>query len=396
MRNPMRLSRRICAVLLLASLPLAWAQPVLAKTYTPEQEAHAGKEAADAILAKTPEWTNDQQKARCQAIVDTIAPQTERPDVKYTVRLLDTDEVNAFSVPGGYVFVTRGLLEPSADPKAAGLPVQSDDELAGVLAHEIAHNCHYDGLHSAERSANVLKGGLAAALLTLLVGGGAAGAFEVLNAGLTFGQGILNHYSIEYETAADAAAVDYLTKTSYNPSGLLTFIERLAAQDRAGLQQDLGVFQTHPYSSERVQAIKRAITSHGFEVNRRAVTNWSRAEALDAIVHGKPAAVVMLWDRTIYTYLDTAPTGETPAQRAQVSVERLNEALGKGMAQYDVQVAEENGVPEVTVMGERLLTVLPGDVEGSGTARTVAEAAAGELRAAMFGDVLGRTFKTGG
>jgi predicted Zn-dependent protease len=377
-------------------LPLAWTQPALAKTYTPQQEAKAGEEAAKEIVAKTPEWTNDEQRARCQTIVDAIALHTERPEVKYTVRLLDTDDVNAFSLPGGTVFVTRGLLQPSANPDLSQLVIQSDHELAGVLAHEIAHNCHYDGLRNAERSADLLKGGIAAALLTLLAGGGALGAWEVMNVGLSFGQGILSQYSIEYESGADRDAVGYLAQTTYNPNGLLTFIERLAAQERSRLQQDLGVLQTHPYSPERVQGLRQAMTAHGIEVNRRAVTNWTRAEPLDAIVHGKPAAVVMLWDQTVYTFSATAPTGETPAQRAQAAAQSLNDALSKGMAQNDIRVVENQSDPYVTVMGERLLTVLAGDVESGATARQTADAAASRLRAAMFGDALGRTFRTGG
>jgi len=396
MRRSSTLRRRACSLLLLALLPLAWAQPGPAQTYTPQQEAKAGEEAAKEILAQTPEWTNEEQRARCQAIVDAIALHTERPDVKYAVRLLDMDEVNAFSLPGGTVFVARGLLLPSADPDLAQLAVQSDHELAGVLAHEIAHNCHYHGLRNAERSAQVLKGGVVAALLTLLVGGGTAGAIQVLSAGMNFGRGILNHYSIEYESETDRSAVGYLAQTEYNPTGLLTFIERLAARERSRLQQDLGVLQTHPYSPERVAAIKQAIAAHGIEVNRRAVTNWTRAEPLDAIVHGQPAAVVMLWDQTVYTFHAATPDGETPAQRAQAASQRLNDALSKGMTQSDVRVEEGGGEPFVTAMGERLLTVLPGDVEPGSTAQQTAEAATSRLRAAMWGDALGRTFKTGG
>jgi predicted exporter len=104
----------------------------------------------------------------------------------------------------------------------------------------------------------------------------------------------------------------------------------------------------------------------------------------------------MLWDQTVYTFSATAPTGETPAQRAQAAAQSLNDALSKGMAQNDIRVVENQSDPYVTVMGERLLTVLAGDVESGATARQTADAAASRLRAAMFGDALGRTFRTGG
>jgi len=388
--------RRTFSLALLAALPLASASPALAaKAYTPQQEQSAGEEATKEILAETPEWTNEEQRARCQAILDALVPHSERPDVKYTVRLLDTDDVNAFSLPGGIVFVTRGLVQPTADPDLAQLAIQSDHELAGILAHEMAHNCHYDGLESAERSADVMKGGMAAALLVLLMGGGTSGMFTTLSAGMNIGRGIMSHYSMEYESNADRAAVDYLAKSTYDANGLLTFIERLAARERSRLRQELGVLQTHPYSSERVQAIKRAMAAHGIDLNPRAVTNWSRAEPMDAMVHGKPAAVVMLWDQTICTLFDTAPTGETPAQRAQAAADALNDALSKGAASYDIGVESGEAGPSLTVLGQRVVTVLPGDVEAPATTTEVAEEAAGSLRAAMWGDNLHRTFKTG-
>ncbi|MBM3501151.1 MAG: hypothetical protein FJX74_21065 [Armatimonadetes bacterium] len=396
MGHPAHRRMRACALLLLVALLWLWAHPLLAaKTYSPKQEAKAGEEAAQKILAETPEWTNEEQRARCQAIVDAIVPHTERPEVKYTVRLLDTDEVNAFSLPGGIVFVTRGLLQRAPDPELAQLVSQSDHELAGVLAHEIAHNCHYDGLRAAERSADLLKGGLAAALLTLLIGGGVAGAAHVLTAGMDIGRGVLSHYSVEYEGDADRAAIAYLVQTPYNPNGLLTFIERLAARERSGVQQELGILQTHPYSTERVLAIKRVLGSHGVEVNRRAVTSWSPAEPLDAVVHGRPAAVVILWDIALFTFFETAPTGETPAQRAKAATETLNATLSRGLAQYDVRVEASAEGPQLTVMGEQMLTVLPGDVEAPATPEQAAEEAARNLRAALFGDVLDRTFRTG-
>jgi Zn-dependent protease with chaperone function len=387
---------RACSLVVVTALLWLWAYPALAgKTYSPKQEANAGAEAAQEILAQTPEWVNEEQRARCQAIVDAIVPYSARTDVKYTVRLLDTDEVNAFSLPGGTIFVTRGLLLPSADPDLTQLVAQSDHELAGILGHEMAHNCHFDGLRAAERSAGLTKAGVAAALLTLLIGGGVAGAAGVLSAGMNFGRGIMSHYSVEYESEADEAAIGYLVKTPYNPNGLLTFIERLAARERSGVQQELGILQTHPYSSERVTAIKRLLTSNGVEINRRAVTNWSPAEPLDALVHGRPAAVVILWDLTIYTFFDTGTEGETPADRAKKATEVLNRALSQGMAQFDVRVEPSEGGPQVTVMGEPMLTVLPGDVEAPGTPDQAAAEAARQLRAAMFGDVIGRTFKTG-
>jgi len=381
----MRVVLPAVAALAVLAAPWAWAE----KTWSPEEEQRAGEAAVKAILADTPEWTNDEQAARLKAIVEAIVPHTQRPDVAYTVRLLDTDKANAFSVPGGTVFATRGLLLPSDDPRSSYLAVQSDDELAGILAHEMAHNSHYHGLKQADRNDKVIKAGLIASLLSLLLGGGAGTAFQVFGVGLQVGQGILSHYSLEYETEADRSAVSYLAQTNYHPAGLLTFMERMDAEERSRRHVELGIYQTHPYPVERVQAIRRAIRSHGLEINRRAVTAWQRAEVLDAIVHGQPAVVVMLWDRAIYTFRCNSDSGETPTQRAQATTAALNEALAKGMAEFDIQVEEGETGPQVSVMGSPLLRVLAGDLDDPGLTREqAAQNVVRALRAALFGDAL--------
>jgi predicted Zn-dependent protease len=380
----------------MAGLAASWVGPAWAeKTWSEKEETRTGEAAVKAILSETPEWANEEQAARVKRIVDIIAPLTERPEVSYTVHLLDTDDANAFAVPGGTIFVTRGLLAPSDDPRSSYLVVQSDDELAGILAHEIAHNCHYHGLKQADRNDKVLQGGLLASLIAVLLGGGVGGAAQVLGVGLIHvRQGILSHYSIEYETEADRSAVDYLARTDYHPAGLLTFMERIAAESRSRRHIELGIYQSHPYPVERVQAIRRAIREHGLEINRRAVTNWQQAEALDAVVHGETAIVVMLWDRTIYTFRATSAEGETPAVRAEAAVGALNEALAKGMAEFDIATESGPEGPRVTVMGSRLLTVLPGDVDDPGQSPgEVAQETVRELRAALFGDALDRQIR---
>ncbi len=377
-----------------------------AKTWSPDHERRVSEEGAKEILAEAPEWADEAQKARCQKLLDEIAVHCPRPDVQhdigaatvpegeeqpavsgYRLHLLDREDANAFALPGGIIFVTRGLLVPPS-PDKAFLSVQSDDELASILAHEIAHVCHYHGLRQSDRAKGLFRGGLIASLATLLLGGGIGTAFQILGVSQQVATGVMNHYGIDYETEADESAVEYIVKAGYNPTGLLTFIERLAAEERSRAPVELGIYQTHPYPVERVQAIRRFIRDHGIEVNRRAVTSWSKPEAMDAIVHGEPAAVLLLWDRTIYTFFATAPTGETAAQRAAAAVTRVDTALAGGMEEYDIAIEDAGGLAHVTARGERLFTIYPDEVEAGQTVTDAAEASVHELRAAFFGSTI--------
>lgn len=94
------------------------------------REIELGEEAANDISKAVVLVDDPEAVAKIQTMLDEIAAVTSRPDVEYRAHIVDSPLVNAFVVPGGWVYVTKGLLDD----------VESDDELAGVLCHEIAHN----------------------------------------------------------------------------------------------------------------------------------------------------------------------------------------------------------------------------------------------------------------
>jgi predicted Zn-dependent protease len=128
------------AVVLLSGVVLAAAAaPTTAgpkPRYDPKEERKLGEGVCAEVDKEYKRWDDKEALKRVQAVVEAITPNTQRPDIKYDIRLIDVAEINAFSIPGGFIYVTKGLMGA----------IQSDDELAGVLAHEMAHNCHYDAL----------------------------------------------------------------------------------------------------------------------------------------------------------------------------------------------------------------------------------------------------------
>jgi len=349
--------RRITIPMLLAGLVLASAcLPVWGKTWDPKKERELGQQVTVEVEKHYKRLDDPEALKRLQAIVSALVPHTQRPDVEYDIRLLDTPEVNAFSIPGGFIYVTKGLLEA----------VQSDDELAGVLAHEIAHNCHYHALVQAERSRKLFMGALGAALVAIILGARSEVVATTAQAGLYVRQGVLSRYSIDMEAEADRDATRYLLASNYNPVGILTFMERLARDERRAMPPDAGVFQDHPLGYERVAMLINELTAAGVVINRRATINWRKPEIKEVEVSGREekAPAVVWWDRTIFVFVGA----DLEAQKARAAEfsERLTAALAKGASRPNFTIDQVEGGVALLAYGEPLLVVTAEDAAAHG------------------------------
>ena len=181
-----------------------------------------------------------------------LAAVTETPGARFSFHVLDSPIVNAFALPGGYVYVSRGLVALASD----------EAELAGVIAHEIGH---VTARHAAERysravAGNVLSTGLGIALETAI---GQRGARTLLGnaAGL-----YLRGYSRDQEFQADRLSIRYLTLAGYDPKAVGRFLTKLRAHSRlqariAGRPEDkvdqTDITATHPRTLDRVRRAER-------------------------------------------------------------------------------------------------------------------------------------------
>lgn len=353
-----------------------------AKQYSPEYEAKVGADAAREIEKEMKLWTGPESEAplkRVDAIVAEIGPHTVRPKVVYSVKLLDTDEANAFSIPGGYVYVTRALLKD----------VQSDDELAGVLAHEMAHNSTYDALRQLDKGQMLTLSTAAAVLVSVLAGARSEVPIAILQAGGLITRGLLSNYSIDIEREADIHAIDYLMQTKYNPVGLLTFMERLAAQERSQVQIDPGILATHPASVDRCVYMTDILQQKGVFINRRAVSKWD-PPVLDT---ANGVETLKLWGTDLFSF-NKAPEGQDVVARGAAMLGALTAALADGAQEYEFKLEQSGEDWQVVWWQQPILTVYPDDAQLSGKSpKDAAQSALDGLRAALRKDFIASLYK---
>ncbi|HVF46432.1 MAG TPA: M48 family metallopeptidase [Pyrinomonadaceae bacterium] len=156
--------------------------------------------------------------------------------VPFTIKVIDADEVNAFALPGGFFYVNRGLI----------LAADNEAELAGVMAHEIAHVAARHAMENQGKGAFIQYGMLAG----MIFGGGLAGSILQNTAGLTQALAFFK-FSRGAEGEADRLGVQYLYAAGYDPTGMSTMFEKLASQNKKKPGTLSKLFSSHPQSLDR-------------------------------------------------------------------------------------------------------------------------------------------------
>lgn len=255
------LGRRLRFLVLLALGLIVLLAPVMAggasldewAVLPEDQEIALGREMAQQVQAKLPMLYDAAIVSYVNRLGQRLARESARPKLAYTFRVLDVTEVNAFTLPGGYIFVERGLLDV----------VSTEMELAAVLAHEVGHAA---ARHAAKQAGRlrILEAG--AGLLSEALGGRqdqgeGQGQGQGRQPSLTqvaynlLATGVLLKYSRDQENEADGLGFAEMVKTGYDPRGLITFLQALLARRRDNPNALPQLFATHPPSEERIQAL---------------------------------------------------------------------------------------------------------------------------------------------
>jgi len=165
--------------------------------------------------------------------------------VPFTIKVLDSEEVNAFALPGGFFFVNSGLL----------LDADNEAELAGVMAHEIAHVAARHGTRQATRGTIINY-----ASLPLIFMGGWTGYALYQAAGLAIPLGFLT-FSRAFESEADMLGLEYMYKTGYDPTAFVDFFEKIQTLEKRKPGTMSKVFSTHPPTDDRIAAAQKNIST---------------------------------------------------------------------------------------------------------------------------------------
>ncbi|MBF0320231.1 MAG: M48 family metalloprotease [Nitrospirae bacterium] len=224
-----------------------------AREITPEEEYYIGRAVAAKILSmykllKDPDFT-----AYINLTGQAVAINSEMPFTfgGYHFAILDTKEINAFACPGGVIFITKGMIDLAVN----------EDELAAILAHEVAHITHKDGLGAIKSSrwteALTVMGSEAAKSFTP---GEVSQLLNVFEGSIDdiFKSLVTNGYSKSQEYSADESALVYMKKTGYDPSALRKVLQNL--QSKTGASDGGGVFKTHPSTEDRISKVSTKLT----------------------------------------------------------------------------------------------------------------------------------------
>jgi predicted Zn-dependent protease len=214
--------------------------------YTPEQDVQIGREAAQEVRQQYPLIKDDQIQSYLERLGDRLVEAAPRelnnPAYEYSFTPVNLKDINAFALPGGPMFVNRGMIEAA----------NSEGEVAGVMAHELAHVLLRHGTANATKAQGAQIGAIAGAIAGAIVGGGWG---NVIAQGSQFGLGTwLMKYSREYEKQADIVGAQIMARAGYDPRDLAHMFDTIQKQGGNGGPEWLS---DHPNPGNREQYINQ-------------------------------------------------------------------------------------------------------------------------------------------
>ncbi len=243
---------------------------------------------------------------------------------RYQFKVIEDEDVNAFSLPGGIIYVNTGLLNLA----------DSDDELAGVLAHEIAHAAHHHMTYLMRKSSSVDRYVALIALTGILSNIHSRDLNNLLLGAQMMKIGKLSSYTQEAEIDADRTAVAYLAKSRYSPEGMLAFMKKLEVKRMENPTLPLGIYQTHPAPYKRAYAIAKAMREEGLSPDLRRIQDIAYAKP-EPIKDKEDLYQVVLSNR-VFCQPASLGSGPCSKERAEQIAKRVNSILDEGLKPTDI------------------------------------------------------------
>jgi len=277
----------------------------------------------------------------------------------YHFKVIKGDDVNAFSLPGGYIYVYEGFVKYA----------ESDDEIAGVLGHEISHAAfrHVAILIKNSQKLNLIS--LPLMIASIFLGGAPLGVVTQLTT-----QAIGSGWSVDAEKAADYGGFQILRHSKYNPVGLLTTMERFTRDERMGPSIEWGIFRDHPPSYARAEAVTGYLKAANIPIRRSLVSTSYRAEVVPS---SDGLAVIKFNGQRLHGF-----AGDDAIQRADASVEKLDDFFDQVPEVFEARLGEDGNIYGKNRL---LITITSADADAAKMSRAaLAQQSLSAVRGALF------------
>ena len=270
--------------------------------------------------------------ARVQALFNRLTPWVDRP-LPYSIHVVREKAPNAFCIPGGYIYVTTGLLDF----------VKSDAELAYVVAHELVHADGKHGIIQLERNQKLSLAALAVAIASK----GAGAALVLSNVAA---MAVSNAYSRDLERSADMGALKILENAGYPLTAAVTVMESLAEEELRQPWDDPGIALDHPKIAERVAYIIDSVKERGCKIQRKTVLNLLRP----SLALEKDSLILRIDDTELFRGAKDQPGLRDYMEKAAAEIQG---ALQMETSPYDIRVAARyEGIPSLYVGITRIMS----------------------------------------
>jgi len=242
--------------------------------FSPQDDVNVGQQSAVAAEQQLPMLNDAQTNAYLNRIGQRLAANAGGPQFQYRFRVVNQADINAFALPGGFVYINRGVIDTASN----------EGELAGVVAHEISHVALRHGTHQASK-AYLAQAGIS--ILGGILGGHVgAGAAQIINTVGGIGlNAVFLKYSRDLETQADVRGAQIMTASGYNPNDMVAFFQKL---ERVDTSRKTNWMSDHPAPPDRIARIQQE--ARMLRVNGTAPENVAELQGVQNRMRGYGAA----------------------------------------------------------------------------------------------------------